>query len=164
MPDTKVCKKCGVDKALTEYHKDKHSKLGVRSYCKVCRVVEKREYYEANREQVIAQAIAWHRANPEQAAINARNKKQANPALYNSHTAKRRSAKLQRTASWADQDAIKAIYAEAQRLQEVLGIPMHVDHMVPLRGELVSGLHVESNLQVIPAALNLRKSNKFKVQ
>lgn len=50
--------------------------------------------------------------------------------------------------------------ASAKRLSRETGIPHHVDHIVPLQGDHVSGLHVESNLQVIPATDNIRKRNK----
>jgi hypothetical protein len=75
-------------------------------------------------------------------------------------TAKRRAAKLQRTPAWADNDAIKAVYAEARRLTRETGVPHQVDHVVPLRGKLVSGLHVQNNLLVIPAVENGRKFNR----
>lgn len=85
-------------------------------------------------------------------------------ALVRHHAAKRRVAKLKRTPPWANQDAIKAIYAEALRLTRETGIEHHVDHTIPLQGKLVSGLHVENNLQVLPWRENVMKRNHFEVE
>jgi excisionase family DNA binding protein len=71
-----------------------------------------------------------------------------------------RARKLKRYVSWADREAMKAIYAEAQRLTRETGIPHEVDHMLPLCGRIVSGLHVENNLQVLPKYLNRMKGNR----
>jgi len=60
-----------------------------------------------------------------------------------------------RTPTWANREAIDAIYAEAQRMN------MTVDHIVPLRGKTVSGLHVECNLQLLTHEQNARKGNRF---
>jgi hypothetical protein len=73
----------------------------------------------------------------------------------------RKAAKLKRTPAWSDSQAIEALYAEARLLEELTGIQFHVDHIVPMQGELVSGLHVEANLQLLMAHENLSKSNKF---
>lgn len=73
----------------------------------------------------------------------------------------RRAVKLNRTPAWADRDKIKNLYIEAALLTESTGIQMHVDHIVPMQGELVSGLHVEYNLRVIPASENQAKFNRF---
>lgn len=70
---------------------------------------------------------------------------------------------MRRTPAWANQEAIRAIYDLAHRLTDETGVPHHVDHEIPLQGELVSGLHVENNLRVIPATENIRKRNKFEV-
>ena len=164
MSVTKVCSQCGIDKPLTDYYKDKRKRLGVRPYCKVCGSTKQKKWYQKNRESQIAYAHKWQAENPEAYKRNEKNKRIKNPALYTAIGAKRRAAKLQATPAWADQKAITAIYAEARRLQETLGIPMHCDHIIPLQGELVCGLHVETNLQIIPATLNMKKSNKFKVQ
>ena len=68
----------------------------------------------------------------------------------------RKALKLSRVPSWADLDKIKDIYDKCPK-------GYHVDHIVPLQGTLVSGLHVEYNLQYLPAKENLVKGNKFKV-
>jgi len=73
--------------------------------------------------------------------------------------AKRRAAKLNRSFEGFE-DEIKSIYAEATNLREQ-GYDVHVDHIIPLQGKLVSGLHVPWNLQIIDASTNLTKSNKF---
>lgn len=77
------------------------------------------------------------------------------------YTAKRRAAKLRATPSWANAAAIKTIYEEAKRLSILTGIPHHVDHIIPLQGSLVCGLHVENNLQILTASENSRKKNRF---
>jgi len=61
----------------------------------------------------------------------------------------------ERTPAWADRAKIDAIYAEARSKG------LTVDHIIPLRGKLVSGLHVHNNLQLSPASVNFSKGNKF---
>jgi hypothetical protein len=86
------------------------------------------------------------------------------PALVRFHAAKRRTAKLQRTPPWADMDAIKEFYAAAQRMTQATGEPYHVDHVIPLQGRLVSGLHVAGNLQILHGSENSKKRNHFEVE
>lgn len=61
------------------------------------------------------------------------------------------------TPPWANKQAINKIYREAKEKG------LTVDHVIPLRGELVSGLHVEYNLELLTQAENDRKGNKFEV-
>lgn len=65
------------------------------------------------------------------------------------------------TPPWVDADQLEATYIEAWRLRQLTGVPYEVDHIVPLMGATVSGLHVPWNLRVIPAWKNNAKSNRF---
>lgn len=77
---------------------------------------------------------------------------------------KRRAAKLQRTPAWANLEAIQAVYrVAAEKNQDSPGY-FHVDHIYPLQGKLVSGLHVHNNLRIISAFENGSKSNSFDVE
>ena len=116
-------------------------------------------YFAANREKFSGYNAKWYAANAvKQRAI--KNAYQAtNPDKRRAKRTKRRAAEIQRTPAWADTEAIKLVYLDAvTRPSDEL---MHVDHIVPLRGRLVSGLHVANNLRVIPAGENWRKNASF---
>lgn len=83
-----------------------------------------------------------------------------NPSAVQTRCAARRAAKAQRTVAWADKKAIARIYATARRLRDD-GIDVHVDHMYPLMGRTVCGLHVEHNLQLVLGNYNLRKNARI---
>lgn len=63
---------------------------------------------------------------------------------------------------WADRHKIRAIYAEARAKIALDGKnTWHVDHIVPLNNPRVCGLHVHTNLRIIPARENCKKHNSF---
>jgi hypothetical protein len=67
---------------------------------------------------------------------------------------------------WVDSEElwlIKEVYDLAALRTKLFGFSWHVDHIVPLQGALVSGLHTIGNLQVIPGVENMSKSNKFEL-
>lgn len=90
-------------------------------------------------------------------------RKEARRALVGFHAGKRRAAKLRRTPPWSNLDAMRGIYAEARRLTAETGIQHHVDHVIPMQGELVSGLHVHTNLQILTGSENSKKRNRYDV-
>jgi len=83
---------------------------------------------------------------------------------YIAHAAARRARKMCATPPWLsdeDKSNISAVYEMSFRLSNCLGIKHHVDHIVPLKGKNVCGLHVPWNLAAIPASLNLSKGSNF---
>ena len=173
----KECTKCGEVKALDKFCKNKTALDGHQYLCKVCNAAKTKTYYQANTEKETARQKAWSKDNPEKHAARNRKWRKANPEKHGAnvkawkeanlgkvteYAVKRMAAKLERTVAWADRNKISEFYTEAKRLQEETGIVMHVDHILPLRGKLVSGLHVETNLQILTWHDNICKSNNFK--
>lgn len=111
-------------------------------------------WYQDNKERRSKVNAAWYQANKERKSETVAAWREANPEKARAYVAHYRSAKLQRTPAWANHEAINAIYATATP-------DTHVDHIIPLQGELVSGLHVHNNLQVLKASDNMSKSNHF---
>jgi hypothetical protein len=102
----------------------------------------------------------WRAANPERFRQTQLEHREKNVEIYRSRWAKRRARKKQAMPSWLTPDhisQINAVYAEAKRLEKETGIAYHVDHIVPLAGKIVCGLHVPWNLRAIPGDKNLRR-------
>jgi len=119
----------------------------------------------ANREQRIEIVQSWRERNPEKvAAMWARaGQKWAanNKGKRNASVKARAYAKRQAMPAWADKEAIAKFYIEAARLTAETGVPHEVDHIVPLQGVNVCGLHVPANLRVISRSENRSKRNRF---
>ena len=89
---------------------------------------------------------------------------QAHRGMYASSVAVAKANRLKRTPKWVtseDRWVIREIYALAALRTKLLGFTWHVDHIIPLQGKNVSGLHVPANLNVIPARENQMKHNKY---
>lgn len=117
-------------------------------------------YRAANRARIKAQGTAYRKANAER--IKAQNAAyiRANRGSVNARTARRTAARLQATPSWADLQAVRAIYEEAASLTQSTGIVHEVDHIYPMQSRWVCGLHCEANLQIVPRTANRKKGNR----
>lgn len=118
----------------------------------------------ANPERYKSYAKAYADKYPERKKERARRWSQENPAKVARKASERRAATFRAIPPWLtaeDRTLIAEKFAEAKRLSLQTGVKHHVDHEIPLKGKAVSGLHVPWNLQVIPAAVNQRKWNKF---
>jgi len=140
----KTCTNCKQEKPFTGFYASSTHKSGYVSWCKECEAKRCKakdryanyffEYAKANRGKVNAK---WM---------------------------KREAAKKSRTPAWLSDDEhwmIEQAYDIAAIRTKMLGISFHVDHIIPLHGKTVSGLHVPWNLQVISAKENQIKSNKL---
>ncbi len=128
--DYKYCKKCAKIHSKDEFMNSSKLWDNLRSECKA-----QEKVYETTRDQTKRKS-------------------------YYAYT---RAAKLLRTPTWLTFEQkleIECFYYKSMRYEEETGIKHHVDHIVPLQGEDVCGLHVPWNLQVIPAKENLSKGNK----
>lgn len=84
-----------------------------------------------------------------------------NDAAYMAARSARDALRRQRTAKWANMFFISEIYHLARLRTKALGVAHEVDHKIPLRGKLVSGLHVENNLSILTKSENRSKAARF---
>ena len=120
----------------------------------------KAKYAAANKEAVKARIAAWREVNKEKMAEARRAWREANNHKERAYVRKRQAAKLQRTPSWLSPDdywLMEEAYELAVKRTKLFGFQWDVDHIYPLQGKTVSGLHVPLNLQVIPGVLNSSK-------
>ena len=111
-------------------------------------------YYEKNKESINTYQKQYYLDNKERLNKKASQYKKDNKGKINSLNAKRRAAKLERTVGWSDDLVIQMIYDDCP-------VGYQVDHIIPLQGDNVSGLHVAWNLQYLTAEENNSKGNKY---
>jgi hypothetical protein len=125
--------------------------------CNKCEQIKNHNRYETYYKDYVAQ-------NKDKIKSIASKWQKNNKGKVNAVTAKRHAAKMQRTPPWLSKqqlNEIKDFYVMAAELETVFPWKQCVDHIVPLQGKTVSGLHVPWNLQILPAKENISKGNRF---
>ena len=168
------CSKLGLQ-PLTSFTKNPHRRDGFNNQCKTCHAL----YYSRNKTKILANMNAnyvvnkedklsymksYNNLHKEDKAAYERTYAKANPSKINAIGAKRRAAKRKAVPKWLTKEQLLEIqwyYDTAKELQWLSEESLEVDHIVPLQGENVSGLHVPWNLQILPESMNCSKGNKY---
>lgn len=157
----KTCCTCKAEKETTEFHKNKNS-------CKECRKIERKASYEKRKAQhyddILMYNKQWVADNPEKNKQHKKRWNQRNVEKCRIICNKRYSYAKQARPQWSNKFFIEEAYRLAQMRSEVFKTQWEVDHIIPIKGLDVCGLHVETNLQVIPRSFNASKQNRFTKQ
>jgi len=162
------CKVCVIAHVRKHYQKNKeHKKEYNRKYHqenKDCLNEGSRKYYQETKEGKKEYARKYHQENKDCLNEGSRERRKENPDKTRAYAAKRRSRKHNATPEWLTEEQdnkIKLYYKIAKALEMMDGVKRHVDHIVPLKGKGVRGLHVPWNLQILTAEQNLSKNNSY---
>jgi hypothetical protein len=159
-----------MQKDIEQFHKHKPSPEGRRASCRDCCNKKHKDYKVRNRQKLkmyfkeLNDSLEFKEKRRKKYS-NIENwtkqrevskKRYSNPEYRNAckfRSAKRRTALLNATPKWSDLDKIKEIYMKCPE-------GLVVDHIMPLQGESLCGLHVSWNLQYLTPSENSRKKNK----
>jgi len=153
------------------------------SWCRDCRKIKKKEwdlknqgrvkeyakeffktYYPENKEKISLRVVEWQQNNKEKYSEKSKRWYGKNKHKSFAQSAKYRAAKRNACPSWLDdgmKKEIEAIYLKANKISIETGVAHEVDHIVPLCSEVVCGLHVPWNLQVLSQFDNRSKRNNL---
>jgi len=110
------------------------------------RSISRQKYYKKNKNRMLILAKAWEQEN--------KGRRKAIKAKY-------RAQLLNATPKWANMEKILQIYKDCAKIEKETGLKYEVDHIIPLQGKIVSGLHVDTNLQILLMVENRSKGNKY---
>jgi hypothetical protein len=169
-----TCSRCKLEKSDSYFSKNRNKKNRLNAWCKACWVDYRREnaayyatyqvrYRAENPEYIAALNADWMSRNADHQRRMKKRYRAEKPHVQAALNAKYRASVKRATPSWADLKAIEGLYEEAARMTRETGIEHHVDHFYPLQSKVMCGLHVETNLRVIPAKINQAKGNRVRV-
>ena len=167
----KACVDCKKELPMDSFPASPNCKDGRRRYCKACmkirrapqRLSTKEEHYARNKEWAaknLDRVRAIKRKYNQSLTLDQKRSAKArcvarNPIKYRAAVSSRRAHLRQATPPWVSARELEAVYI----LAGLLGLT--VDHIIPIRGKVVCGLHVPWNMQLLPVSENSRKSASF---
>lgn len=160
----KYCNKCKTTKSFDSFAHSKNRKDSLAIYCKSCNNNYKKLWQKDNKEKVAAYDKEWQQKNKDKKSSNYKNWQTNNRAKVNSYNSYRRALEKQATPKWLTDSHklhMECKYSLAVMLSNNTEEQHHVDHIVPLNGKAVCGLHVPWNLQILSAQANFQKGNKL---
>lgn len=123
-----------------------------------------KRYRAKSREKIAEKRKIYDLQNKERKRLYDKEYRSKNKPRLSANKRNRELRKSESSPKWLtkfDLDYIKHIYIQSKELEKLDGIKRHVDHIVPLISDLVCGLHVPWNLQILPASENMSKKNKI---
>lgn len=114
-----------------------------------------------NRDKLRAARRLWETKNPEAAKEAFKRYRERNRVEIRARLAASKEGREKRRVLWANRDAMLEVYRKAELMTQATGRLHVVDHIIPLQGRRVSGLHVETNLRVIEHHENAVKHNSW---
>lgn len=161
---TRVCKGCLETKEYSEFYIDKRRNKPI-SKCKICFCKQTAVWAKDNPDKRRVIRNRWEQNNPQYLTAKHKRMYARHKERYLAHAVSRNNIKRSFMLEWLSEEDkfVMYEYYKLARLKTLItGYKWHVDHVVPLKGKTVCGLHVPWNLQVIPAKDNYLKSNSFK--
>ncbi len=155
----KICSVCSLEQEISEFY---FRRGKPRAACKKCTITKNKE--TITKVAKLRSQRNYRDKNRQELNQKHSDYKKLNRDLCNAQWMKYHAKKLNATPPWLSEDhfkQIKAVYAHAKECELLTGDKYHVDHIVPLQGANVCGLHVPWNLQVLPADINIAKSNRY---
>lgn len=169
----KVCSCCKLEKDLNNFYNRKTNPDGKDWACKECHIIRNKKYRLENKEKIYQATLEyktnWYTSNKKRQSEKSKILYQENPEYYkkkssiyvknnrnktNALKAKYKLARKRAIPSWANINKIKDFYINCPK-------EYHVDHIVPIQGKTVCGLHVENNLQYLTASENCSKKHLY---
>lgn len=180
---TRQCKDCKEHKELDHFY-IKSDSGNPRSYCKPCVHIRSTTWRKNNKEKtrvirsrtskkrlllhgdkIRSKKLEYRNKNITKENERTRRWKKTNPDKVNHLNATRRARKRNAMPKWLTKEQIneiKSFYTTARKTSATFDESFHVDHIIPLKGDNVCGLHVPWNLQILPGSVNISKGNKMK--
>jgi hypothetical protein len=165
----KCCTRCGHEKPLIDFHKNKASKDGHQNTCKACYTEKAKARYLEKKDHILSVSREWAVKNREKRRESSRKRYAENPQKHCEYASawkkknrqratlwqlQRHAAQRGATPPWFEKEAVANVYEKASEFG------FQVDHIVPLKGKTVCGLHCWANLQLLDPLLNNIKGNR----